>query len=44
MMTSCGGLCRIRQCLTYAKSDKEDLTDAEKREVRRLVAALEAEA
>ena len=27
----------------YAKSDKEDLTDAEKREVRKLVAALEAE-
>ena len=28
----------------YAKSAKEDLTDAEKREVRNLVAALEAEA
>ena len=27
----------------YAKSDKEDLTDAETREIRRLVAALEAE-
>jgi mRNA-degrading endonuclease RelE of RelBE toxin-antitoxin system len=27
----------------YAKSAKEDLTDAEKREIRRLVAALEAE-
>ena len=28
----------------YAKSEKEDLTDAEKREVRKLVAALEAAA
>ena len=27
----------------YAKSDKEDLTDAERREIRNLVAALEAE-
>jgi hypothetical protein len=28
----------------YAKSEKEDLADAEKREIRRLIAALEAEA
>jgi hypothetical protein len=28
----------------YAKSAKEDLTDAEKREIRRLVVSLEAEA
>ena len=28
----------------YAKSEKEDLTDAEKHEVRKLVAALEAAA
>jgi hypothetical protein len=28
----------------YAKSEKEDLTDAERREIRKLVAALEAEA
>jgi hypothetical protein len=28
----------------YAKSAKEDLNDAEKHEIRRLVAALEAEA
>jgi hypothetical protein len=27
----------------YAKSEKEDLTDAERREIRKLVAALEAE-
>ena len=27
----------------YAKSAKEDLTDAEKREIRNLIAALEAE-
>jgi hypothetical protein len=27
----------------YARSEKEDLTDAEKREIRKLVAALEAE-
>jgi hypothetical protein len=27
----------------YAKSEKEDLTDAEKHEIRKLVAALEAE-
>ena len=27
----------------YAKSAKEDLTDAEKREIRTLIAALEAE-
>lgn len=27
----------------YAKSEKEDLTDAERREVRKLVIALEAE-
>jgi hypothetical protein len=28
----------------YARSEKEDLTDAEKREIRKLVAALEAQA
>jgi mRNA-degrading endonuclease RelE of RelBE toxin-antitoxin system len=28
----------------YAKSEKEDLTDAETREIRKLIAALEAEA
>jgi hypothetical protein len=28
----------------YAKNEKEDLTDAEKREARKLVTALEAEA
>jgi len=28
----------------YAKSEKEDLADAEKREIRKLVAALEDEA
>jgi hypothetical protein len=27
----------------YAKSEKEDLTDAERREIRKLVVALEAE-
>ena len=27
----------------YAKNEKEDLTDAERREIRKLVAALEAE-
>jgi hypothetical protein len=27
----------------YAKSEKEDLTDAERREIRKLVGALEAE-
>ena len=27
----------------YAKNEKEDLTDAEKREIRKLVGALEAE-
>ena len=27
----------------YAKNEKADLTDAEKREIRKLVAALEAE-
>jgi hypothetical protein len=27
----------------YAKSEKDDLTDAEKREIRKLAAALEAE-
>jgi hypothetical protein len=27
----------------YAKSAKEDLTDAEKREIRKLVAAIDAE-
>jgi hypothetical protein len=27
----------------YAKSEKEDLTDAQRREIRKLVVALEAE-
>ena len=35
---------RLMQTLdAFAKSAKEDLTDAEKREIRKLTAALEAE-
>jgi ferredoxin-thioredoxin reductase catalytic subunit len=30
-------------CFIYAKSEKEDLTDAERREIRKLGVALEAE-
>jgi mRNA-degrading endonuclease RelE of RelBE toxin-antitoxin system len=40
VMSRCGVIYLID---IYAKSQKEDLTDAERREIRNLVAALEAE-